>query len=518
MVRLSIDCYLPTGGNGEVPMQATESGIRQITYDRDSYHISLDDEDLALLGDIQERTLVPVDDGLHGYDVVREFSSFWNPNSRFPKPNLGFLQVLEYVAEQKGYSLEERRLSLATKVLTEPEELDCLEYPALAEFVNRHERGVIRVPSDGNIAALVADLMVAYPQQRFFILHKDVQPLTEIVRFLAEQFPDEAARGDIQLVHSGRRLAVPDDASFPKVICCPPVSAGSDLEFENADFVLILDASQCAQERYQIALEARDLRGRIFGITHPAVKPSPRESMNISAVFGFSVLDLMSAGRVRRDAQVAWVPHKGNEDSGRSGENLYSQNRYRNDVIARLAKSIFSGSGYYRNHRDVRRWIDHHPQNHRSVTIMVDRVEHAISLARKLPDWPVYAPQDCDLRGISRTLRQRLRGHHRWTQGTNQIVVAAAAKQFRGYLSDVLIWGSGGAGGVPLPESWLYSPDDPRRPFLLVDFFDKFDSKAEKWSEQRRSNYEQRDLFRVGMDAATGRIIRFLEQQRRLAQ
>ena len=97
--------------------------------------------------------------------------------------------------------------------------------------------------------------------------------------------------------------------------------------------------------------------------------------------------------------------------------------------------------------------------------------------------------------------------------GQRQIVLAGAAKRFRGDTSDVVIWAGGGPRVDAIPSSWLSAPDSSTKPLLIVDFQDDHNATTRCWSRDRRYAYYRRDIFPVGISPAQGRIAMFLYRQ-----
>ncbi len=107
---------------------------------------------------------------------------------------------------------------------------------------------------------------------------------------------------------------------------------------------------------------------------------------------------------------------------------------------------------------------------------------------------------------VGRTRRQ-------WLSGTHQIVLASAAKQFRGELTDVVVWAGGGTSIEAIPRSWFSTHDPSRKPLLIVDLLDGHNSTTQRLSRDRRRAYLRRDIFPVDLSASQGRLAMFLSRQ-----
>ena len=501
-------------------MQTNQATTDVLTYYRNGQHISIEDEQIQHLGgDLVVRKIVTEDEPQHGYDLKAEYKSLLSHPEGFPIPNAGCLAALTYKARECGCQLRGISLSPAIIELPAPQHLGELEYPALASFTQQHHRGLIRIPKKMGEAQVIAELAVAYPRARILVLGSQVASLERICHKLKCLLPADVNATEVRLVHSRRRLRLDDDSPIAR-ICFSTHLEAAELDLATCDLVVLADAYECIHVRAQQTLEERDAQFRLFGIMRANRSPSPYESDVISATFGFEILDLMSHGRVGRDVQVAWVRLGGQPSLAREASFdyrlQYTHNHRRNSIVVQLARSLADGRAVQREKaRDISRWGSNHGHGPHAVTILVDRLDHAIALGRKLDDWPIIAGKDCNLRGLSVSIRRRVaRDPQQWLDGSHQIVLTDAAKTFPGYHSDIVLWAGGGVGGGAIPNCWLFSRNDPRRPMLIVDFLDHSSQQAREWSRLRRKDYERRDIFRVGVSAAVGRVCQFLHKHK----
>ena len=512
-----------------------------LEYFRDGHVISLDDEAFELLGSYANaRKRVPTSDLGHGYNVEQIRESLLRGQVVMRSggielqdrvANAGMVELLNYLANKCEINLQGRfHTQIAT--LPDPSALDRLSYRALPRFLSDHPRGLIRMPRSCSPAEVVADVRAAFPSSRILILGR-VQALrqiqAEIPKLLSLRMTSSVEQ--IALVSDGERFfPPPENEDFPKLLLSTPIAA-ADLDSEKCDIVLLLDARHCTHGTMQNVLTQVDARFRIFGFVHATRELKPYEQARLHQVFGFSQIDLMSRERVRRPVHYAKVRQGGDAPQNavwmkptvpgrRPAASInslaaYTHHHARNATICRLAKALRFGSPLNNSKfRDIRRWLGDRCRDQLNVTIAVDRLDHAIQLGKRLPDWPIIAGSNNNLHDISPQIRRRIKtDSKRWLPGDQQIVVAEEAKSFGGNHSDVVIWASGGTTVATIPAAWMFSQSAPDRPMLIVDFLDDFAQAARDWSVRRFRHLEARDVFRVGTPTAIGRIKRFLRAE-----
>lgn len=491
-----------------------------ISYFRDGQYVSIAPEMLEWLGgDVEVLRRLGVDDYRHGYDVIESKEPAFAGER---VPNAGLLDLLAYRAHQHGYRLIENAITPISS-LPEPANQSQLSYSKWSEFVHREERGLARISNSVDVAILIADLLVAFPDKRIILLGQvnDIRPI--YLRLLTLLSADLRRQKTLALVHGARPLRQADDEEFPRLICCTPTAA-ADLDSEKCDIVVMYDAFECLHERMQWPLIQMDAGFRLFGIVRVDRMPKSYEHARILQVFGFAQIDLMNNGRVRRPVHYAWVRHAGQSPPGTVISNpgvgsrkatesvnpnaAYVHNHHRNDLICRLARKLQLGEAVDSSRFDeIRRWLRGRELQRLSITIVVDRLDHAIMLGHRLTHWPIFADPNSNLHNLSKGVRERINARSfQWLP--HQIVVSDVAWSAPGHHSDVIIWAGGGA-ATDVPSSWMYSSNYPDRPLLIVDFLDDFTAVTRSWSFQRRDGLVRNDVFRVGTPAVIGRIQEF---------
>ena len=392
----------------------------------------------------------------------------------------------------------------------------------LAQFVRLQDRGLIRLPKSFDESAITRELAAAYPAQKIIVLSSKVTTLEKLARRLCKDCTSDEAREQIAVNHGQCPLALDVDQEMPHVTCSTYREAAS-LDFATSDLVLFVDAYECVHGLAQQALEVMDAQFRLFGIVRAGRSVSPYEEAITMRVFGFELLDLMSHGRTRRDVHVAWVRHNQppihleRKTSDFDFRCLF-HNARRNRVIAKIAKALDAGTPIdAHKYPDVAEWCDANGHGPHRVIVLVDRLDHAVALERKLPGWPIITSKGTSFRGYPGSVRNRLKrgqsiwaGGSPWEYGQRQIVLTDAPPSFAGYYSDVVIWAGSGPWAAPIPGAWLGERCGSHCPLLVVDFFDLFNPQTQQWSWQRRDDYAQQDIFDVGVHPVLGRMERFL--------
>ena len=383
------------------------------------------------------------------------------------------------------------------------------------QFVRQHERGQIGISKSFDASIIVLELALAYPGQRIIVLDKNTATLNKTANQL------RTILDDVTMVSSRRPLQIDDDEDIPRVICSTFLEA-STIYFATSDIVLMLDATQCCINQAQIALEQVDARFRLFGIVKAGKERNPYVTGVMMRVFGPELLDLLSYCRIRREVNVAWVKHnqptiRQERQNSKFDYKCCWHNERRNRTIAKLANKLLTGSPLGSpNSCDVSAWFQDQEYGPQAVTILVECLDQAIALGGKLPDWPIITKEKVDLHGYPSRVRTRLkRDKQCWNDGTHQIVLTDATAQFRGNVSDIIIWAGSGSSIDSIPISWLAEPRDSDRPLLIIDFHDRFNRQMRQWHYRRKASYAKRDIFGVGVSPSQGRINQFLNAQQR---
>lgn len=477
-------------------------------------YLSVSQDVIRQLGDLRGRCLVTVDDPPHGVEVRKSTRSLLRTDDGSRIPNSGLFPSLQFIAQQRRIQLR-RRITPAIVSLPEPIRQEFLHFPQVAQFVFQNVLGRIGLHPGILIDDVIADVAFAFPMTRIVVLGEHVRQLKRIEQSLLATGVRACRASTVD------SLGTIDDAdeSVPQVICSTPREA-ANVDFATAGIVILLDASTCQHETMQMTLSQMDAAFRLFGFFHLTHKLAPSAADVMMATFGPDVLPLQSGGLVRREVNVAWVPTPPpavdlESSDPAFGKKCYWQHERRNRRIKHMAERLRSSSPLdRRSFGEFASLFDEPGFLPPSVTILVDRPLHAVEMSRLLPDWPVITNDD-SLAGMdSRFCDTVHRTRRQWSCGTHQIVLASAAKQFRGELTDVVVWAGGGTSIDAIPRSWLSAHDPSRKPLLIVDFLDGHNPTTQRLSRDRRRAYLQHDVFPVGISASQGRLAVFLSRQK----
>ncbi len=481
-------------------------------------YLSVSPEVIHQLGDLVGRCLVPENDSQHGSVIRKATRSLIRSDCGSRLPNAGLFSALQVRAQQIGVSLQ-RHITPAITSLPAPIRLKFLRWPQIAHFVFQASLGQIGIHPGICPEDVVVDLSLAFPDARIVVLGEHVPQLRRLRRALcARKIRAEGVTSRYPLLALGD-----SDEELPQVICSTPREA-ANFDFATASIVLLLDASACQHSSMQMTLSQIDAAFRLYGLVDMTRLAAPSSIDAMMATFGPHILRLHSEGKTRRDMHVAWVPtpppavNLKVTDPG-FGLRCYWHHERRNRRIKQLAIALRSSMPLNRRtYGDVAHMFRESGYRAPSVTILVDRPLHAEELSRMLPDWPVIT-SDETLDGLGSAFCELVRqSRQRWLEGSHQIVVASAARQFRGDISDVVIWAGGGNAAAPLPRNWLGTGDTSCKPLLLIDFQDCHNEVAEQLSRQRQSEYLQEDMFSIGISTSQGRLVKFLSTQPRRAR
>jgi hypothetical protein len=153
------------------------------------------------------------------------------------------------------------------------------------------------------------------------------------------------------------------------------------------------------------------------------------------------------------------------------------------------------------------------PANPVGVILLVQTVEHALELARRLPGWHVVAGSLVNEEGL--TAEQIARLHpapNPFRVGPlRAIATAAGLEQMHLYDVDVLVRADGGIGLPPLgPYHLVEGPVRPVRPMLVIDCHDQHHPLLRRQSRARLQAYEEQGWPAPGIDPVQARVEQFL--------
>ncbi len=402
----------------------------------------------------------------------------------YPLPNFGLSQLVKSHLGTTIYS--HRRI----QTLGAPEVVDRCTYADLPGFLASNESGQIRFfGGSKSIADVFRDIRLSFPTIRMAVIGSKVKNLKKLysqVRELChgqtDSYWNHEFVGPCTLI---RNHSVVDGDAIAELAFATYFGT-SELELSHFDLVLVLDALNASHQRLETVLAQPDASFRLFGLVDGGwlSRASDFDKGKLFTTFGPSTFDVMPYGRARRATSLAMV----RADSGSDGSPRYASCFRRNKLISKIALGIAGDVSSLQKHRDLKFlarescFVGGSP----SVTVLVDRVAHALALKKLLLDWPVYGEVGEEaLSRVPGSVRNAIRRETRlWKDGQKQIVIYDhnSPTGFRGRISDVIIWAGGGERPL-IPSSWCFGTATDRKPLLIVDLFDQ-----EHWRTRPRNS------------------------------
>jgi hypothetical protein len=379
----------------------------------------------------------------------------------------------------------------------------------LLDAVRRHEQAVVRYGPAVDVSRLLAQVALAWPSATLAVVTRRTDE--------ARALRDRLRRLGVEAVAvTGRRTP----AEVGRVAVGTPAGmAHTPVQFEWRTIVVAVDGVEATGKDYLLALRFAP-RARLFGLLPADARPSPLERDLMTSFFGFAEVVVPRHGHRERPVQVVSYPITGGPTlpAALGGVALNRAGMWhhhlRNRVVARVARAFFTGDA-----DAVRRLFGPGvtAAGAPGVAVLVDNVEQALGVARRLPDWDVFTGPEVHEGGLGAGRRRVL---HRpldplSAAPLHAVVTAAACPTL--YLAgvDVLVRADGGLGLPPLTAEQLSEPDDaPARPLLVVDFLDRHHPALRRRSRRRRQAYDARGWFAPGVDPVAARVDEFLETRR----
>jgi len=377
-------------------------------------------------------------------------------------------------------------------------------HPALAGF-----GGQIEVGDRRDIGALLLRIINAYPLVRLVVLAERTPELRDLAATLQESGVDA-----LIFDHRNRNQDIPERRGVPVPVLA--TLGGIPVDFEHARLVIFLRATDAISKRAEVARSSA-IRARMFGVVERGKRLTQSEQDQVISVFGHDLFRYRADGR--RFAGIDVVHHAVHGCAAVADQlgpvalkrQTLWRNPVRNRLINRLARAIVDGNvgglrlpdlAVYRGQREQAR-----------VAVLVENVEHALQLARRLHGWQILVAQattDVGLQAWERALLTERRS----LQAANRIVTFAAAEHLRLDEVDVVLRADGLPGLPPLDTAVISNCNSKR--ILLVDLEDRRCHRLlHQWSRSRRAAYQEADWFAPGMNPARGRLARFLAVRER---
>lgn len=490
---------------------ATPPALVPLRIERQGLYLLDEDEVVRVLGPVQTREVRPVQEqqATYGVEWQRMPLILWGDGAR---PNYGLAPLLV----ERG-----RRVGREVRLVSGNQEFCRLEVPDACPAQNRgmlswianSELGIVEHGRRAGVTDLLREVIQCFRDQA-----------TIAVLYGSEHQQERATEPLSPNWIGGTLLRARFDYEEPPRVAVGTFrnAAREDVGIHDFDIVIVPRATDALSEYAQRALSDVALHCRLIGLLPDDERLSPASRGRLLATFGARRYSVPQLGRVQRVVNLALLhlPEYEVEDIEHEVRFLRQavwRNDSFNDLLAAAADSIAAGEA--RN-----TWLSPRSPTqiedlgeNTNVVIGCDNVEHALELAKRLPEWQINLGTDCYLDGLSpdglAALRRR-RDEPAWSpQACRKRIFTADA--FRTYdLSGVsiIIW-AGTGGGLPPIESQtlIVDPRSPAssRPLLVVDVENRSHRKLRRASRERCWLYVDRGWLPEGADEATSRLVEF---------
>jgi hypothetical protein len=400
-------------------------------------------------------------------------------------------------------------VSIGTKVLGEPDLAAVQRHgptdEGLLSLVREHRWGLVRHGKQVDPAWLITQVALAYPDASIVVpvaRKADVTELTGKLRCWIE---------DVTPVWTGR-----EPARTGRVVVGLYLSLGyGSVRLAQRNVVIAPHALEILSQRGWYPLNFA-WRARVFGLLPDGTRLSPYDEAELRAAFGLAETYVPTTGRRELRVQLSLEKITG-DPSIPADADLQTLKRsgiwrhpVRNRRLARLAEALSAGEPVHDRRSPGQEGGPEVP-GPRRVAIVVENVEHAIVLAKRLPGWAVVTSDDVFLARLSRDDRQLLAYRRADAGRQDKVIATMAAEAIRPTELDVLIRADGGVGLPSFPEGALLVDGSSDAALDLVDFNDRHHPGLRKRSQRRREAYRRRGWYPPGTDPLTARFEDWLE-------
>lgn len=400
----------------------------------------------------------------------------------------GLLDVVHRAAQQQGATITGRvhRLVALAGMRAVP---GSTASGPLEMFLERLEGGILRLGPGVGAASVIARIAQTYPRAGIVVLaarEQDVRRLRQEIRSL---LPRKSCNREV----SKGRVAV---SSFM-------ASVDAGIGIKHADIVIVPRGRDACSEHARWALSAAS-QGRQFAFVGIDEQMAPRDWDWLRAVCGPTYLSVRQLDRPMRMVCTHTYP----VDRGWQlplDATLLSLRRQgiwrhagRNRLIAELARGILRAE-----------------DPTRCVLVLVDHIEHAVELARRIPEARLRFGRAFQLADLGPSER-RVISPERMTNGLIPrvlITVTDAMTAIPVEHFEVVIRADGGLGLPAHPERFTVARDNSARPLVLVDFADRHHPTLRKWSRTRREAYTTEGWWPQGQTVNSAAVNHFLNSR-----
>lgn len=258
-----------------------------------------------------------------------------------------------------------------------------------------------------------------------------------------------------------------------------------------ADFVIALDAVEAVGQRQQQAL-LQPMKARTFGLMKIGQRLSRYERDMITASFGFDRLRIHRHGVTARPVTVVQIAVRGGERVARNLNvpstklRAITQHGVRNRLICSIAKAVESQNA--EKLHSLVPWQGWSTLGRARTVILVESVDHAIQLAKRLPHWAVLTGEHVGHYGWSNldglVTGESLRSV--WRSNQNVIVTFEGLRRAELQRVGVVIRADG-LPGIPAPLTEYSVSGNTNVPLMVIDLDDRdHHPLLRQWTQNRR--------------------------------
>jgi hypothetical protein len=384
---------------------------------------------------------------------------------------------------------------------------------ALLDCLRQRQRALIRYSADNvDPVHLTVQIALAWPKQKIAVVATRIGE--------TRQVRDRLRGFGIDAVAVNSRNAPPEVGQV--AVCTPAGLSHVPVQVEWLDIVIVLDALEIISK---VGMEciAHAARARMFGLIEAGAQAAPLERDFMTGLFGFHELVIPRHGHRERGVQVLRYAIRGGPRLPSKLDVLMAKrlglwhHALRNRKIAQVA------SAFRENRLDhIEKMFTHGasslvPSTRGGVVILVENIEHALALSRRLPGWLILTGLEVCKDGLPAEQAKKVRPVCPFGEPNPLYAIVTAAGMGALVLSaiGVLVRADGGVGLPSLTQQALAEPAmSVPRPLLLIDFHDRHHPLLRRWSRQRQDAYTERGWYAPGVDPVQARVEQFLASRR----
>lgn len=429
--------------------------------------------------------------------------------------NVGLEPAVRQLLREAGYQIE---CPPATAPLPAPSPTMWQTHgpfdEALLELVRHSDRGIIQCGAGVDPARLVGQIACAWPEHTIVVAAARQAEVRQLRRGLQQWLP----ASDLTTIVHGH-----DYAERRRVAIATYQGLGSFcVGLASRSIFIALNAAEVISENGLLGLEEAR-HARMYGLLPTESRLAQRDLDHVRRIFGFEEVEIPRHGHRRVPVDVVWCRTVGGPQLPTSADPFEAKqfgvwrHPVRNRRIAALAAALRAPgreqlAALFPTIAPVVQG-----RNDPRVVILVENLEHAVSLLHHLPDWPLIAAPDLYTADLPRhAMRVLAQTTAVGTPHDQQIRMTAAGAPDLADV-DVLIRADAGP-GLPAglqPTSTIQHGADHR--VLLIDFLDGHHRQLRTWSRQRQEAYRDSGWYSPGADPVEERVRAWLASRPEVA-